>query len=128
MDKALLHTVWGIADDLLRPGAAAADQDSGHSPVPENLRRLGQAGFFGLGIPAKYGGLAADEVTRHEYAEILASACGVTAFTQQQMQTGIKFVVEGVLGRIRQETLFFGGQFERSHCFHRQIKMQRIVA
>ena len=50
--------------------------------------------MFGLGIPRKHGGLEADEVTRHEYAEILASACGVTAFTQQQLQIGIKFVVE----------------------------------
>ena len=105
MDKTLLHTVWAIADDLLRPGAAAADQGTVPSPVPENLRRLGQAGFFGLGIPAKYGGLAADEVTRHEYAEILASACGVTAFTQQQLQTGIKFIVEAENQPLQKELL-----------------------
>ena len=50
--------------------------------------------MFGLGITPEYGGLGADETTRHEYAEILASACGVTAFTQQQLQTGIKLVTE----------------------------------
>jgi len=105
MDKALLHTVWKIVEDQLRPNAVEADQGDGHGPVAENLRRLGQAGFFGLGIPKSYGGLGADEVTRHEYAEILASVCGVTAFTQQQLQTGIKFVVEAENPTLQEELL-----------------------
>ncbi len=94
MDKALLHTVWQIADGFLRPRAAKADRGDINGPVADNLRRLGEAELFGLGITPQYGGLGADEVTRHEYAEILASACGVTAFTQQQIQTGIKLVTE----------------------------------
>ena len=94
MNKALLHTVWQIADEFLRPCAGEADRGGVAGPVAGNIRRLGAAGLFGLGIPTEYGGLGADETTRHEYAEILASACGVTAFTQQQFQTGIKWVVE----------------------------------
>lgn len=105
MDRTLLHTVWQIADDLLRPHAAEADQGDIHDVVSENLRCLAQAGLFGLAIPTKYGGLDADEVTRHEYAEILASACGVTAFTQQQLQTGIKFVIEAENKPLKSELL-----------------------
>jgi len=105
MDRALLHTVWQIAGDLLQPCAAAADQADIYGPVSANLRRLGQAGFFGLGIPSKYGGLEADEVTRHDYTEILAAACGVTAFTQQQLQMGIKFVIEADNRALKAELL-----------------------
>jgi len=96
MDKALLHTVWQISNEFLRPRAAEADRDRGDAsgPVADNVQRLGAAGLFGLGVPAGYGGLEADAATRHEYAEILASSCGVTAFTQQQIQTGIRLVVE----------------------------------
>ncbi len=94
MDRALLHTVWQIAEETLRPNAVAADLGDIHGPVADNLRRLGEAGMFALSISPQYGGLDADETTRHEYTEILASACGVTAFTQQQIQTGIKFVTE----------------------------------
>ncbi len=94
MDKALLHTVWQVADEFLRPRATEADRGDVTGPVADNVRRLGAAGLLGLGIPTEYGGLGEDETTRHEYAEILASACGVTAFTQQQLQTGIKLVTE----------------------------------
>ena len=94
MDRTLLHTVWQLADDVLRPRATEADQHDLDGAVADNLRCLGAAGLFGLGIARKHGGLDADEVTRHECAEIMASACGVTAFTQQQLQVGIKFVAE----------------------------------
>ena len=94
MDRALLQTVWQLADEFLRPQAMNADRSDVRGPVADNIDRLGIAGLFGLGIAPEYGGLGSDEVTRHEYTEILASACGVTAFTQQQLQVGIKFVAE----------------------------------
>ena len=94
MDRALLHTVWELAETHFRPSAANADRCGTHGPVADNVRRLGEAGLFGLGIAPAYGGLGADAATRHEYGEILASACGVTAFTQQQLQTGIKFLTD----------------------------------
>ena len=94
MDTALLHTAWQLAEDVFRPCAAAADQGTQTGIIGENIRLLARHGFFGLGISTQYSGLDADEATRQEYAEILASACGVTAFTQQQLQTGVKFVAE----------------------------------
>ncbi|MBV9848847.1 MAG: acyl-CoA/acyl-ACP dehydrogenase [Armatimonadetes bacterium] len=105
MDRALLHTAWRLADETMRPRAAEADRGDIHGPVADNIRALGEAGFFGLGIGPEYGGLGADEVTRHEFTEILASACGVTAFTQQQLQTGIKFVVEAANELLKRELL-----------------------
>jgi len=105
MDKAILHTAWQIADEFLRPRATEADRGDVDGVVGDNIRRLGKAGLFGLGIAPEYGGLGADEATRHEYAEILASACGVTAFTQQQLQTGIKFVVEAENEALKRELL-----------------------
>lgn len=93
MDRLLLHQAWELADQIFRPRATAADREDAH-PVADNVRRLGEAGFFGLWVAREFGGLGADEATRHEYTEILASCCGVTAFTQQQLQTGVKFVAE----------------------------------
>ncbi len=87
MDRETLRSAWQIAEDLLRPCAVAADRGTVEGPVKQNIRALAQAGFLGLAIPTEYGGLGADETTKHEYTEILASACGVTAFTQQQLQT-----------------------------------------
>ena len=105
MDRELLHAVWQIADEFLRPCAAEADRGGVAGPVADNVRRLGAAGMFGLGIPTEYGGLGADAVTRHEYAEILASACGVTAFTQQQIQTGTRLIAEGENEALKRELL-----------------------
>ena len=105
MDRELLHHAWHLADEVFRPRAVEADRGGSPDLVEDNIRRLGEAGFFGLGIAREHGGLGADEVTRHEYAEILASACGVTAFTQQQLQTGIKFVVEAIHGPLQRELL-----------------------
>ncbi|HEX5324177.1 MAG TPA: acyl-CoA dehydrogenase family protein [Capsulimonadaceae bacterium] len=87
MDRELLRQAWRIADDLLRPCASAADRGAIDGPVKSNIHALAELGFLGLSVPAQYGGFDADEATRHEYTEILASACGVTAFTQHQLQT-----------------------------------------
>jgi alkylation response protein AidB-like acyl-CoA dehydrogenase len=54
------------------------------------MHLLADRGFLGLGVPRAYGGLGADLTAQHEYTEILASACGVTAFTQQQLRTSLK--------------------------------------
>jgi alkylation response protein AidB-like acyl-CoA dehydrogenase len=94
MDRELLARAAVLAETVLRPGAAAADRAENPGILERNIRQLGDAGFFGLAISREYGGLDADEATRHEYAEILASACGVTAFTQQQFQTGVKFLMD----------------------------------
>ena len=105
MDRELLHKAWRLADEVIRPRAIEADRGDVRGPVADNIRQLGEAGFFGLGIATEHGGLGADEVTKHEYAEILASACGVTAFTQQQLQTGTKFVTESANEALKRELL-----------------------
>lgn len=73
--------------------------------VKDNVRLLASGGCLGLGIPREYCGLGADEVTQHEYTEIVASACGVTAFTQQQFRTGIRYIVDYGSESFKQEFL-----------------------
>lgn len=91
-DRTLLHPVWRFAEETLRPCASAADQADICGPVRGHIHALARQGFFGLGVGQEYGGLGADETTRHEFTEILASACGVTAFTQQQLLNGVGVV------------------------------------
>lgn len=91
-DRTLLRPVWRLAEDALRPCASAADASDINGPVRAHVRALARLGLFGLGVPCEHGGLGADALTRHEFTEILASACGVTAFTQQQLQIGVGFV------------------------------------
>ena len=91
-DRTLLRPVWRLAEDALRPCASAADGADINGPVRAHVHALARQGFFGLGVAPEHGGLGADETTRHEFTEILASACGVTAFTQQQLQIGVGFV------------------------------------
>lgn len=105
MDRNLIHNVWTLAEDVFRPRSADADRADSFHPVRDNVRHLANAGFFGLQVPKKFGGFDADEPTRHEYAEVLASCCGVTAFTQQQLQTGVKFVVESTNEHLRSRLL-----------------------
>ena len=87
MDRETLRRAWQIAEDHLKPCAVAADRGTIEGPVKQNIRALAAAGFLGIGISEQYGGIGADETTKHEYTEILSSSCGVTAFTQQQLQT-----------------------------------------
>jgi isovaleryl-CoA dehydrogenase len=92
MNEQILNEARRLADDVFRPNAQTADQGDIHGQVAANVRLLAQHGYFGLGIKPDYGGLGADEATRREYTEIMASACGVTAFVQQQLHAGGGFV------------------------------------
>lgn len=62
----------------------AQETDTGSAPRIENFRALAEAGVFGMAIPQEYGGLDASPQAQRDVAEILASYCGVTAFTQAQ--------------------------------------------
>ena len=92
MNDDILTTARRLADDVFRPNAEAADQGDIHGQVETNVRALASAGYFGLGISPDYGGFGADDAARREYAELMASACGVTAFVQQQLHAGGGFV------------------------------------
>ncbi len=95
LNEQILAEARRLADDVFRPNAQTADQGDIHGQVAANVRMLGQNGYFGLGISPDYGGMGADEATRREYTEVMASACGVTAFVQQQLHAGGGFVGGG---------------------------------
>ena len=105
MDRTLLNSLWRLADGTIRPRAALADQGEPDGAVKQNIDLIAERGFLGLGVPRDCGGLGADETTQHEYTEILASVCGVTAFTQQQFRVAIKQVAEGDNDPLRRNLL-----------------------
>ncbi len=105
MNEEILSAARRLADDVFRPRAQEADQGAITGQAGENVRALARAGYFGLGIPTAYGGLGADESTRREYTELMASACGVTAFVQQQMHAGGGFVGGGRSESLKAEML-----------------------
>ncbi len=94
-----------LADDVFRPHAEEADQGTITGRVAENVRLLADAGFFGLGISPYFGGFGADEAARREFTELMASACGVTAFVQQQLHAGGGFVGGGRSESLKTEKL-----------------------
>ncbi len=112
MNEQILAEARRLADEVFRPNAEAADQGDSGGQVAENVRLLGAAGYFGLGISPEFGGMGADDVTRREFTELMASACGVTAFTQQQLHAGGGFVGGGRNQDLRREKLplFASGQ------------------
>src|ERR671932_642873 len=105
MNEEILRGARRLADEVFRPQAEAADQGAIDGLVGQNVRRLAEAGYFGLGIPTEFGGKGADDVTRREYTELMASACGVTAFVQQQLHSGGGFVGGGRSDELRREML-----------------------
>lgn len=105
MNEEILKPARALADDIFRPGAEKADLGDIHGQVGANIRLLAEARFFGLGIAKAYGGLEADEATRREYTEIMASACGVTAFVQQQLHAGGNFVGNARYDSLKREML-----------------------
>jgi alkylation response protein AidB-like acyl-CoA dehydrogenase len=105
MNEEILSKVRLLADEIFRPMAEVTDQGQTSGQLATNIRLLQEAGYFGLGIGAEYGGMAADEATRQEYVELMASACGVTAFTQQQLQSGGGFLTGSENAALKQSLL-----------------------
>ncbi|WP_437630448.1 acyl-CoA dehydrogenase family protein [Sorangium sp. So ce854] len=82
---ALLERARRLAALVLAPAANATDQAEA---VPrEHLRALADAGLLGIATPARHGGQGAPARVAREVLEILAGACGVTAFVQMQHAT-----------------------------------------
>ena len=105
MNKQILSEARRLANEVFRPHAETADQGALDGQVETNVRLLAKAGYFGLGITPEYGGFGANEATRREYTELMASACGVTAFTQQQLHAGGNFVGGARSEALKQEKL-----------------------
>ena len=112
MNEQILADARRLADDVFRPNAEKADQGGIHGQIARNVRLLADAGYFGLGISPEFGGMGADDVTRREFTELMASACGVTGFTQQQLHAGGGFVGGARSEVLRREKLprFASGQ------------------
>lgn len=112
MNEELLTEARRLADEQFRPNAERADQGDIDGQVADNVHALADAGYFGLGIGTQHGGLGADETTRREFTEVMASACGVTAFVQQQMHAGGGFVGGGRSEALKAQMLpqFASGQ------------------
>ena len=106
MTEEILHEARRLAEEVFRPNAETADRGDIHGQVETNVRALARAGYYGLGISPEYGGLGADDAVRREYTELMASACGVTAFTQQHtFMPGAGFVGGGRSNALKQELL-----------------------
>ncbi|WP_437564089.1 acyl-CoA dehydrogenase family protein [Sorangium sp. So ce542] len=82
---ALLERARELAALVLAPAANTTDQAD--SVPREHLRALAGAGLLGIATPARYGGVGAPARVAREVLEILAGACGVTAFVQMQHAT-----------------------------------------
>ena len=105
MSEPILREARRLADEVFRPHAEEADQGDITGQVGRNVRLLADAGYFGLGIAPEFGGMGADDATRREYTELMASACGVTAFVQQQLHAGGGFVGGGRSEGLKREKL-----------------------
>lgn len=76
-DQALVNGAIRIAREFLRPEASQTDSEA---RFPEQgLRKLAEAGFWGLTIPKEYGGLGANLLTTVLIIEALAQECASTA-------------------------------------------------
>jgi alkylation response protein AidB-like acyl-CoA dehydrogenase len=73
--------------------AETADQGGPlNNTVRQNINDLIAAGYLGAGIAQEYGGLGLTGLAKRTCSKLIAGACGVTAFTQQQLHAGGNFV------------------------------------
>src|SRR5579884_2620558 len=88
----LLDLVARLSEGF-RARAEQTDQAGPGNPLLEaNIRELARAGFYGAGIGRQYGGAGLSEEDRRECTKVISAACGVSAFTQQQLHSGGGFV------------------------------------
>lgn len=90
---ALIERARRLATLVLAPSANATDQAAA---VPrEHIRALADAGLLGTATPACYGGHGAPPRVAREVLEILAGACGVTAFVHMQHAAACPLIARG---------------------------------
>ncbi|HTE21336.1 MAG TPA: acyl-CoA dehydrogenase family protein, partial [Armatimonadota bacterium] len=78
----LLRRVRDLAEGVIGPRAQETDQ--AEAPPVENIRLLADVGALGASVPTAYGGSGAPGEVLRSLTEILAGACGVTAFVVMQ--------------------------------------------
>ncbi len=86
-----LDVARAIAEDVLFPAATATDA-ADLVPVA-NLDALAAAGFYGIAVPAAYGGFDLDLATQHRVVETLASGCLTTTFVWLQHRNPTRALV-----------------------------------
>jgi alkylation response protein AidB-like acyl-CoA dehydrogenase len=73
--------------------AQEADQNGPlNSILRGNIDQIIRSGFIAANIPKEFGGLDLGATAHRMCLKLIASACGVTAFTQQQLHAGGNFV------------------------------------
>ncbi|HEY7061523.1 MAG TPA: acyl-CoA dehydrogenase family protein [Chloroflexota bacterium] len=100
---ALLARARALAADVLAPRANAADQAD--RPPVKQVRALAAAGLLGLTVPARYGGHEAPRAVVRAYTEILAAACGLTTFVQQQHLSACRLIAGGTNAALQADCL-----------------------
>lgn len=95
-ERAPFHDVLRATREVAARFAERATETDLADRVPiEHFELLRDYGLLGLVIPTRYGGLGAGPAVVRDYLEILASACGVTAFTQMQHVLGVNQIING---------------------------------
>ena len=79
--------------------------DQAASPPAENIHLLAREGLLGLSTPARFGGIGAPPAVLRAYTEVLAAACGLTAFVQGQHQSAALLVAGGENDDLKSEWL-----------------------
>jgi alkylation response protein AidB-like acyl-CoA dehydrogenase len=99
----LLASTRDVAARVLAPRASASDQ-AALLPV-ENIRCLAEAGLLGVTAPVAFGGASATPGVVRDYLEILASACGLTAFVVFQHIVACRHIAGGENEALKAERL-----------------------
>jgi alkylation response protein AidB-like acyl-CoA dehydrogenase len=93
-DSAVIENVKQLSD-VFRERAEQTDQlGAMNDNLRSNIHHLAKMGFFGSNILPEFGGLGLGSYAGKTCLQIIASACGVTAFTQQQLHSGGGFFRE----------------------------------
>lgn len=99
----LLDRTRDVAARVLAPRANESDQ-AALLPV-ENIRCLAEAGLLGVTAPVELGGTGATPGVVRDYLEILASACGLTAFVVFQHIVACRHIAGGENEALKAECL-----------------------
>jgi alkylation response protein AidB-like acyl-CoA dehydrogenase len=107
-----LREVQELAEQFETHAEATDTGGPGNALLEQNVRALARIGFYGSRIDPAYGGLGLSGFVSAECHELIAGACGVTAFTQQQLHSGGGYVGQSDDDELKRELLpkFAGGE------------------
>jgi alkylation response protein AidB-like acyl-CoA dehydrogenase len=103
MRSDILERAARITREAIAPRAAGYDRDA-VNPM-DSWRALGEAGFLGMAVPARYGGLGLDMPTYVGVIRTVAGGCASTAMTVHMHSTVQRFI--DALGTEAQKRRYF---------------------